>query len=466
MGPPFDHLLTLAAMLKKIPVNLLRLGMHLHAMEGAWINHPFWKSRFVLRDPADLQRLRESAVLECWIDTDLGLDVLTADTALSAAPQRDAPVAGAAEAPTTPLPAVQLVQSVKAALQSLPATPRGPARALIAAAPATAVVTHPAPASRSMSEELRQAAAVCKQGRQAVVSMFNEARMGRALDAESCMPLVDDISSSVMRNPGALVSLARLKTQDDYSYMHSVAVCALMVSLARQLGMDDEACRSVGLAGLLHDLGKALMPVEVLNKPGRLTDEEFAVMRTHPERGHELLLEGNAVGADALEVCLHHHEKFDGSGYPYRLAGEGITQVARMGAVCDVYDAITSNRPYKAGWDPAESIARMASWKGHFDEAVFSAFVRGVGIYPIGSLVRLASNRLAVVMEQNPQSLVAPVVRVFFSTEKQMLLRPTRLDLSRPGCGDRISGRESPADWGFGRLDEFWLDPEIQRRAL
>jgi HD-GYP domain-containing protein (c-di-GMP phosphodiesterase class II) len=445
----------MAAMLKKIPVTQMRLGMHLHALEGAWIDHPFWKSRFVLRDPADLQRLRDSAVLECWIDTALGLDVLMADGTSRTAPRR--------AAPASPLPMAHPSPSAPVAPPPLPATPRGPGRVATRSPAATAP---PPQASRSMNEELRQAAAVCKQGRQAVVSMFNEARMGRALDAESCMPLVDDISSSVMRNPGALVSLARLKTQDDYSYMHSVAVCALMVSLARQQGMDDEACRSVGLAGLLHDLGKALMPVEVLNKPGRLTDEEFAVMRTHPERGHELLLEGNAVGPDALEVCLHHHEKFDGSGYPHGLAGEAITQVARMGAVCDVYDAITSNRPYKMGWDPAESIARMASWKGHFDEAIFGAFVRSIGIYPTGSLVRLSSNRLAVVMEQNPQSLVAPVVRVFFSADKQMHIRPTRLDLSRPGCNDRISGRESPAEWGFGHLDELWLDPELRRRAL
>ena len=463
-------------MLKKIPVTHLRLGMHLHALEGAWIDHPFWKSRFVLRDPVDLQRLRDSAVLECWIDTNLGLDVLPADTEPGAAPRRDAPAAVAAEAlvtppaappmtpPTTPPTTPSLnPQPVRTKPASLPGTPREPTRVSAAAAPAAAVVRPPP--SRSMSEELRQAAAVCKQGRQAVVSMFNEARMGRALDAESCMPLVDDISSSVMRNPGALVSLARLKTQDDYSYMHSVAVCALMVSLARQLGMDDESCRSVGLAGLLHDMGKAVMPIEVLNKPGRLTDAEFAIMRTHPERGHALLLEGNAVGADALEVCLHHHERFDGSGYPHRLAGDAISQVARMGAVCDVYDAITSNRPYKSGWDPAESVARMASWKGHFDEAIFSAFVRSIGIYPTGSLVRLSSNRLAVVVEQNPQSLVAPVVKVFFSADRQMHLRPTRLDLSRPGCNDRISSRESPAEWGLGHLDELWLDPDIQRRA-
>jgi HD-GYP domain-containing protein (c-di-GMP phosphodiesterase class II) len=316
-----------------------------------------------------------------------------------------------------------------------------------------------------MSEELRQAAAVCGQGRRAVVSMFNEARMGRALDAESCLPLVDDISSSVMRNPGALVSLARLKTQDDYSYMHSVAVCALMVALSRQLGQDDDTCRRAGLAGLLHDLGKAVMPLQVLNKPGRLTDEEFAIMRTHPVRGHELLLEGQGADGDTLEVCLHHHERVDGTGYPHGLSGDAISLVARMGAVCDVYDAITSNRPYKAGWDPAESIARMASWKGHFDETVFSAFVRSLGIYPVGSLVRLESGRLAVVLEQNPQALVSPVVRVFFSTQQQLHLAPSRLDLSRPRCQDRIVARESPEKWGFSRLDDLWLDPEIRRRS-
>ncbi len=421
-------------MLKKIPVSQLRLGMHLHALEGAWIDHPFWKSRFVLREPDDLKRLRESGVHACWIDPGLGLDVLADHDLAAAGPRRDAPCPGTVDGR---------------------ATGSGPL-----------AEGRPRPTdTRTMAEELRQAAAVCKQGRQAVVSMFHEARMGRALDTEGCMSLVDEIAASVMRNPGALVSLARLKTQDDYSYMHSVAVCALMVALARQLGQDDAACRRAGLAGLLHDLGKAVMPIEVLNKPGRLTEEEFAVMRTHPVRGHAMLLEGQDVGADTLEVCLHHHERVNGSGYPHGLAGDGIALVARMGAVCDVYDAITSNRPYKAGWDPAESIARMASWKGHFDEVVFGAFVRSLGIYPTGSLVRLESGRLAVVTEQNPQALVSPVVRVFYSTRRQLQLAPTRLDLSSPGCQDRIVGREPPEPWGFMRLDDFWLEPEIRQRA-
>jgi len=268
----------------------------------------------------------------------------------------------------------------------------------------------------------------------------------------------------VQRNPGALVSLARLKSRDDYSYMHSVAVCALMVSLARQLGMDENGCRQAGLAGLLHDIGKAVMPLEVLNKPGRLTDVEYTIIQSHPERGHRLLADGQGAVPAVLDVVLHHHERFDGQGYPHKLQGEQITQMARMGAICDVYDAITSNRPYKSGWDPAESIAKMASWKGQFDEALFAAFVQSLGIYPTGSLVRLASGRLAVVVEQNPHNLVAPVVKMFFSTKSQMRMTPQRLDLSAKGCNDRIAGRHAAEINSFGHLDELWADPDLLRR--
>jgi hypothetical protein len=130
-----------------------------------------------------------------------------------------------------------------------------------------------------------------------------------------------------------------------------------------------------------------------------------------------------------------------------------------------VYDAITSNRPYKTGWDPAESVARMASWKGHFDETVFKAFVQSLGIYPTGSVVRLESQRLAVVLEQSPGSLVAPVVKAFFSLKSQMPIPPVRIELASPKCNDRIIGRESPADWQGAPLDDLWLDPEVRRRT-
>ena len=412
-------------MLKKIAVDEFRMGMHLHELCGTWLDHPFWKTKFVLRDPADLAKLRDSGVTQCWIDTSKGLDV-----------------AGA------------------------PAEP-----AVVTVEPMAAPAPGPAPASpqherSSLDDEVKRAASLVQQSRRAVMSLLSEARMGHAVDAKSCLPLVADIAASVWRNSGALVSLARLKTHDDYSYMHSVAVCALMVTLARQLGQTEEQAREAGQAGLLHDIGKAKMPLEVLNKPGKLTSPEYDVMKSHPLRGHQLLSQSGSVAATALDVCLHHHERPDGKGYPHGLAGDAISLPARMGAVCDVYDAITSNRPYKAGWDPAESVSLMAEWAkaGQFDPAVFQAFVKSLGIYPNGSLVRMTSGRLGVVMEQNPHTLVAPRVKVFFSTKSQMPIPPEVLDLSHSGCTDRIAARESNKVWKFPHLDELWAGAETLRK--
>lgn len=404
-------------MLKKIAIADLRVGMYIHELCGGWMDHPFWRSKFAVKDVQDLAKVRESGVAELWIDTGKGADVPAAvriETESVVADEVDQMLA-AAESVLAPL-----AQQVE------------------------------------FDQEVKRAAKICNKAKDAVVSMFQEVRMGKAIDADAAGELVDEISSSVMRNPGALISLARIKTADDYTYMHSVAVCALMVSLARQLGQDETSTRELGLAGLLHDLGKALMPPEVLNKPGKLTDDEFAIMRTHPGEGHQLLVQGNAVGEIVLDVCRHHHEKVDGTGYPDHLKGEQISLHAKMGAVCDVYDAITSNRPYKAGWDPAESIRKMTEWsKGHFDERVFQAFVRSIGIYPVGSLVKLDSGRLGVIIEQSEKSLLLPVVKVFFSTRAQTYIKPELIDLSKPAAMDRIASREDAAKWGLQHINRF-----------
>ena len=147
----------------------------------------------------------------------------------------------------------------------------------------------------------------------------------------------------------------------------------------------------------------------------------------------------------------------DGTGYPDKLPGEKISLIARMAAICDVYDAITSDRPYKRGWDPAESLRRMADWtKTHFDARLFQAFVKSIGIYPVGSLVRLASGRIGVVTEQAPQSLVTPRVKVFFSTKSDLRIPPEIVDLSLPDCPDKIVAREDPDKWRFPDLNELW----------
>ena len=396
-------------MLKKISVQQLSLGMHLKAFCGAWLDHPFWRTQFVLSDPKDITLILESPITEVWIDISKGIDVAPS------AKEDAAPMVTAEEIPE-PAPVVQ--------------------------------------EKSSFNDEIKRAAKICAKGKEAVVSMFQEARMGKTIEAEAAAPLVEEISNSVMRNPGALISLARLKTADDYTFMHSVAVCALMIALARQLGLDKQQVRDAGMAGLLHDLGKAMIPLEILNKPGKLTDEEFALVKTHPEEGHKLLLEGKGINEITRDVCLHHHEKIDGSGYPKGLSSETMSLFAKMGAVCDVYDAVTSNRPYKAGWDPAESIKRMAEWKGHFDPAVFQAFVKSLGIYPIGSLVRLESGKLGVVTEQGEQSLLKPKIKVFFSTKSQAYIKPEIIDLAR--SPEKIAGREDAAKWGIKDVDRYW----------
>jgi HD-GYP domain-containing protein (c-di-GMP phosphodiesterase class II) len=396
-------------MLKKISIEHVRLGMHLQAFCGAWLDHPFWRTEFVLVDPKDITLIRESQIHEVWIDLSKGLDIQ---------------------------PGEEVGNEEAASVADIP-PPKPESLAKV-----------------SFNEEVKRAAKICARGKEAVISMFQEARMGKAVEAEAVAPLVEEISNSIMRNPGALISLARLKTSDDYTYLHSVAVCALMIALSRQLGLTEAQTRDAGMAGLLHDLGKALIPHEILSKPGKLSDAEFAIIKTHPAEGHKLLLAGQGISDVVKDVCLHHHEKVDGNGYPAGLKGETISLFARMGAVCDVYDAITSNRPYKAGWDPAESIKRMAEWQGHFDPPVFQAFVKSLGIYPIGSFVRLESGKLGVVIEQGEQSLLKPKVRVFFSSKAQAYIKPETIDLAR--SAEKIAGREDAEKWGIKDIDRYW----------
>jgi HD-GYP domain-containing protein (c-di-GMP phosphodiesterase class II) len=404
-------------MLKKINVSQLTLGMHLKEFCGSWMEHPFLRTAFVLKDAKDIDAVLASSIKEVWIDCSKGVDVTAGESSVSEA-ESDSQVE-------------VILKLVSGEMREV--------------APVCAAV------------EIERATKICLQAKQAVVSMFEEARMGNTVDVGGAKQLVEEISDSVARNPGALISLARLKKVDDYTYMHSVAVCAMMVSLAKQLGFDEVQTRSAGLAGLMHDLGKALMPMDVLNKPGKLTDTEFSIIKTHPIEGHKMLLGGINVDPMVLDVCLHHHEKTDGSGYPKSLKGDEISLFAKMGAVCDVYDAITSNRPYKSGWDPAESLRKMAEWaNGHFDPKVFQAFVKTMGIYPVGSLVRLTSGRIGVVMEQTGKSLTTPSVKVFFSTKSNMRIMPQVIDLSRPDNTEKIAGREDPAKWKFSDLNELW----------
>jgi putative nucleotidyltransferase with HDIG domain len=396
-------------MLKKIPVAKLRLGMYLQALCGAWLDHPFWRTKFLLADPDDLVLIRQSTISEVWIDISKGRDVDPEE-----------------------IPPGMVLQTA----EEVPAPAPEPQRRV------------------SLNDELQQAAQIIAKAREMISSVFEDARMGQAIEINALVPLVDEILNSLARNPVALISLARLKTADDYTFMHSISVCGLMIALAGQLGLDERQVREAGMGGLLHDLGKTMSPKHMLNKPGALTDDEYAQIKHHPLEGHKLLLDGSGFTEIITDICLHHHEKLDGSGYPEGLSGDRISLFAKMSAVCDVYDAVTSNRPYKTAWDPAEAIRSMAEWKGHFDPTIFHAFVKRIGIYPIGALIRLASGKLGVVIEQNEQTLLKPKVKVFFSTKSQTYIEPEIIELAR--SPETIAGREDAAKWGINNVDRYW----------
>lgn len=372
--------------------------MFIDRLEANWINSPFWKSAFKLSDKKDLNSILSSGVKHVWIDTEKGLDVETPKTKKKPFVKTDAkkPVA---EKPV------------------------------------------------SLGEEMEAARRIQAQATAKITTMFQDARMGKAIKAQDALPVANEIYLSVIRNPGALISLTRLKTADDYTYMHSVAVCGLMIALGRQMGLEESLVKSLGMAGLLHDVGKMAIPDEILNKPGGLTDDEFGVIKSHPVRGWEMLKGSEEVDEITLDVCLHHHEKIDGSGYPEKLSGDNISLYAKMGAICDVYDAITSNRSYKKGWAPADSIRKMASWKdGHFDEEIFDHFVRMIGIYPTGTLVKLSNGRLAVVLDQG-ENLLKPAVKVVYSTSVNAFIEPSMVDLDKSDLA--IEDIMDPSEFGI-----------------
>jgi len=392
-------------MRKKISVSELRLGMFIDKLDGNWLQHPFWKTSFKLDNPKNITALKESAVTHLWIDTSKGLDVEDKQASKAEAP----PVQNDDKTAKEPVKAVPLEEEMMAAKETL-------ARA-----------------------------------KQATMAMLQEARMGNSVSAKDVAPIVDEISQSIARNSNAMLTVTRMKSKDDYTYLHSVAVCALMIALGKQINYQGDF-HSLGMAGLLHDVGKMAIPDEILNKPGKLTDGEFDIVKNHPFSGWEILKNSDDVDEIALDVCLHHHERVDGNGYPDKLSGDKLSLVARMAAVCDVYDAITSNRCYKAGWAPADALKKMAEWKdGHFDEKIFQAFVKTVGIYPTGTLVKLKSNRLAVVVEQGHGTLLKPVIKIFYSCSHKAPIPNKVINLS--ASNEEIDSIEVPEDWGLEHKD-------------
>jgi putative nucleotidyltransferase with HDIG domain len=395
-------------MLKKVDPSQLKVGMYIHDLSCDWMTHPFVRNRFVIASQDEIQKIVKAGIHDVVIDSDKGLDVEHAPT---------------------------LAESQEATERELAELARQPAKII----------------KTSLGEELQRAAQIRHQAAGVVRNVMADARLGKAIEIGAVQPVVQNITESILRNPGALLGLLRIKTKDDYTFLHSVSVCALLVAFCNARGLDEDITRQAGLGGLLHDTGKALVPDAILNKPGPLTDEEFAVIKKHPEDGWNILRQSPEVPQIALDITRHHHERRDGTGYPDKLAGDQISELAQMAAIVDVYDALTADRVYHKGIPAAAALRKIYEWsKHHFNQQLVQEFMRCVGIYPVGTLVLLESGRLGVVVEPHESNLLAPKVNVFFNTRTNVYIKPETIDLSRGlgfGGGDKIVGHESPSRW-------------------
>jgi putative nucleotidyltransferase with HDIG domain len=297
----------------------------------------------------------------------------------------------------------------------------------------------------TLAAEKMRAADITREAKTVVESTFRDVRLGRAITSAALSPIVESIAASIARNPIAIPSVTRLKSRHEYTYLHSVAVCGLMIGLAHALHLPDADMHDIGMAGLLHDIGKARVPTLLLDKPGPLDDAELAVVKSHAERGHDLLTRSGGLPEIALDVCAHHHERIDGTGYPFRLSQDHLSVHARMGAVCDVYDAVTSARAYKPAWTQSEALEWMASTHGQFDPHIFDTFRRMIATFPTGSIVRLQSGRLALVLDDAATDPIAPPAVVFLCAETRRSLAWCRVETTR----DPIVGIERPERWGL-----------------
>jgi putative nucleotidyltransferase with HDIG domain len=397
-------------MLRQIPAEKLRPGMYVDLSNLNWMDHPFLRSGILIEDEASLSEVLAAGWDKVTIDTEKGADL--AD---------DPPVIETTIEQPTGHGGTDVLQS-----------------------------TEPT----SFHDELVTARGIHARASEVIREVMADARTGQLSGFNEVSSLADEMVLSITRNSSALVSLTSLKTRDDYTFMHCVSVGIFMIGLGRQLGLSGQDLQLLGTAGLLHDVGKAEVPLEVLNKPGSLTPDESALMRAHPTLGYESLVRAGYSVDSVLHVVRHHHEKLNGQGYPSGLAADEIPLFTRIASVADVYDAVTSNRVYHSAMPPTAALRMIRKRAGlDFDSVVAQALIKVVGIYPIGSMVRLSSGILAVVSEQNHQNTAKPIVLAFYSIQKEAYVSPEKIDLSTSDIV--IESDEDPAEWGLD-VRRFW----------
>lgn len=416
-GNSKEHSRYRIVMIKKVKVEQLKPGMYIDDLNCTWLKHPFFGNSLKVNNEKVIATIVSNGIKEVYIDTDLGLDVPDAPTKEEIDRKIDRKIKRIAEQKT------DLVQPV------------------------------------SVYEEINHAKKLKNEAKKTVRKVMNDVMVGKKIEKDKIADLVDNITTSVIRNQDALIGLGKMRKVDEYLYNHSMSVCVLMTAFARQLGFDFEKIREISMGAMLHDIGTTKVPVGILHKTSALTDGEYAEIKEHVGYGRNILEETSGISDISILTACQHHERLNGSGYPNGLKGDEISVYGQAIAIVDVYDALTSRRCYKRKIAPTEALKILFEWEGdHFNGEFIQKFIRCIGVYPVGTLVRLESGLLGVVINHGEDSLLKPIVRIVYDTKRDSrIVIPYDIDLSRPGKHgeDRVTGYEQPEK--FDILPEVYL---------
>jgi HD-GYP domain-containing protein (c-di-GMP phosphodiesterase class II) len=291
----------------------------------------------------------------------------------------------------------------------------------------------------TVEDEVPRARAVVAQSADLLEKLVKDIRLGQGFEIERVEEIVDDMVDSIVRNPDALMWVARMREQDSATYGHGLQVSVYLTSFGRHLGFPKTQLLQLAEIGLLLDIGKIKLPRALLEKQGRLTPDEFEEAKSHVAKGLDILKQTPNFHPEVLEAIGQHHERMNGSGYPWGLSGNQIGIYGRMAGIVDCFAALTSQRPYAAAASSYEALRSITSWAGDFfHEPLVQQFVSSVGVFPVGSLIELSSGEVAVVVEHSKVRRLKPRVLVVTGPDKTPSKHPMLLDLLYdPKIGDQ-----------------------------
>ncbi|MFU8789453.1 MAG: HD-GYP domain-containing protein [Methylobacter sp.] len=271
------------------------------------------------------------------------------------------------------------------------------------------------------SGSFEQSARTYQHTHQLIKTVMDDIRFGKPLSVKEVKEAVSECVDKVLEDSNAMLLLTQLKNQDEYTAQHSLNVCILSILLGRELKLSIEELNNIGLCGLLHDIGKMKVPLEILNKPGKLEDDEREIMNKHTVFGRDILMSARDIYAGTVDVAYSHHETLAGTGYPRGLDKTQLSDFTKIVSIADTYDAITSDRIYRKGTSHFIALGiLMKAMKTQFETKFVAQFVNCIGFYPQGNLVELNSGEIGIVVEQNKTDRLKPKILLILDKDKKM----------------------------------------------